>query len=303
MALVVAVAALTTMALGAGTAKGQAIGAEFDNAWLKAGGIPGNGLDICCDSTMAPDIIEFNGNISGGAPPNTQITVTPAGVIVPEFSGLIGGGLAYVEVNLTALENVTGTVGTADPANTTVVTNPSDYLATLLVDLTDPKDGADGDTCALGDPPGMDDGGAPGADDTPDLELAFNTTQPYPSPYAGDPFTFDGANLATDALDNGAMVATWASLPAAIHTAGPDGEGDDCALVNGLTSGRGGLWVASEVATPALNQAPAEGGGGGANPGDNRNEAAYKVCLKKAKKLKKSKRKKAIKKCKAKFGF
>ena len=244
VALIGAVAAIATMAFGTAQANAQAQ-VDFTDARLKVGGIAGNGLDIL----EPPDEIVLDATLGGmGA-----FTSTPAQFVVPQFDGVVGG-IAYIEVDFVATENITGTLNTTTPTATTVVTNPSDYLATMLVDLTDPNNmatqGMDGDTCELGD--------APGGADTPDVELSFNTTQAYPSPFNGDVFDFVGADLTTDALDNGAIVATWPDLPDAIHTAGPDGPGDDCALVNGLTSGRGALWIASELTTPALNSPPAD---------------------------------------------
>ena len=59
-------------------------------------------------------------------------------------------------------------------------------------------------------------------------------------------------NLATDALDDGAIVATWPTLPAAVHESGPG----DCGTVDALSGGRGGLWLANNIATPTLNSAP-----------------------------------------------
>ena len=310
MALAVAVAALATMAFGAGSAKADSFGADFDNAFLKIGGVSGNGLNICCETSNPPDIIELDGT----TPPSSSFTVPPGGVTVPQFSGVLAG-LAYVEVDLSTLDNINGTMNTTVPASTTVSTTNTQFLATMLVDLTDPEGdgpdndpdtlgdnttpGADGDTCVMGDPPGNDDGpvGGPAGvpDDTPNLELAFNTTQAYPSPFNGDPFTYMPLDLATDALDNGAIVATWPDLPDAIHTAGPDGAGDDCGLVSGLTAGRGALWLGSELATPALNTAPPDtGGGGGAT-------TPTKPKCKKGQKLKKVKGKfKCVKKKKKK---
>ena len=83
--------------------------------------------------------------------------------------------------------------------------------------------------------------------------MAFNTNQPFPAPYAGDPFTV-APGLAPDALDDGAISATWPTLPAATFVSGPS---DNCATVDTLTGGRGGLWIADGIATPVLNAAPA----------------------------------------------
>jgi hypothetical protein len=285
VALFGVVAALTTMAFGAGSAQAQ-LEADFTDARLKVGGIAGNGLDIL----EPPDEIVLQATPTS-APPVTTFMTTPGQFIVPQFDGVVGG-IAYIEVDFVPTENVTGTIDSTNPAAVTVVTNPSDYLATMLVDLTDPNGdmsvpGADGDTCELGD--------APGGADTPDVELAFNTTQAYPSPFNGDPFDIVGAELGTDALDNGAVVATWADLPDAIHTAGPDGPGDDCALVNGLTSGRGALWIASELTTPALNAEPAPPETP-ATPAPGPKKCKKGQKLKKGKCVKKKKKKKKKKK-------
>jgi hypothetical protein len=88
-ALFGAVAAFATMAFGASSA--QAIDAEFDNAFLKVGGISGNGLDICCDSNMAPDVIEFNNVTPTTAPPSVNFIMAPGDLVVPQFSGIVGG--------------------------------------------------------------------------------------------------------------------------------------------------------------------------------------------------------------------
>ncbi|MGZ5411702.1 MAG: hypothetical protein ACXWYV_04300, partial [Solirubrobacterales bacterium] len=84
-------------------------------------------------------------------------------------------------------------------------------------------------------------------------------------------------------------VATWPTLPPAVHTGGPG----DCGTVAALTGGRGGLWIADNIATPALNTAPPVDSG---TPPVT-NPPAKKKCkkgqkLKKGKCVKKKKKKK-----------
>ena len=50
---------------------------------------------------------------------------------------------------------------------------------------------------------------------------------------------------------NGAITDDWASLPPPTIVAGIT-----CALIQGLTSGPGGLWLSNGIATPTLVTAP-----------------------------------------------
>lgn len=258
-----AAAALATLCFGASQAQAVPFQAQLDNAFLKTGAFPNPGLDIL----DTPDQAVIQGDLTPGAP-STFVT-TPAQFQFPDFSGTVLGGAVGVEVSLDALGNINGTVDGTTGAVTTTSTN---FKSTLTLDFTpgnllDPKD-----ICEISPIP-----------------MAFNTTQPFPAPYAGDPFTVVLADLATDALDNGAISTTWATLPAATFISGPSGN---CATVDSLTGGRGGLWIADGIATPVLNTAPP----GTTNPPTNP-PTAPKKCkkgqkLKKGKCVKKKKKKK-----------
>lgn len=261
-----AAAALATLCFGASQAQAVPFEADLDNAFLKTGAFPNPGLDILAP----PDEAHIQGDLTLGAP-STFVT-TPAQFQFPDFSGTVLGGAVGVEVQLDALGNITGTV---DGTTGAVTTASANFKSTLLLDFTplntlDPRD-----TCEISPIP-----------------MAFNTTQPFPAPYAGDPFTLDLPNLATDALDNGAISTTWPTLPAATFISGPSGN---CATVDSLTGGRGGLWIADGIATPVLNTAPP---GPPTNPPTNP-PTAPKKC-KKGQKLKKGKCVKAKKKKKKK---
>jgi hypothetical protein len=234
--------AAVALTMGAGASAAQAVPfqAEFDNAFLKTGAFPNPGLDIL-GGTSVPPFAEFGGDLTIGAPSTFTVpaactnpgTPTANGFCFPDFSGTVLGGAVGVTVKLQALAPVTGTV---DGTTGAVTTNTSNYKATLILDFTplnlvDPVD-----ICEI----------------TP-IPMAFNTTQPFPAPYAGDPFTVVLADLATDALDNGAVSTTWASLPAANFISGPSGT---CATVDSLSGGRGGIWIADNIATPVINAAP-----------------------------------------------
>ncbi|MGZ5412705.1 MAG: hypothetical protein ACXWYV_09320 [Solirubrobacterales bacterium] len=278
LGLLTAVAAMGVSAVAASGANAQ-VQAQFDNAFLKTGAFPNPGLDILNPDPVGPPIVpnaQVNATITGAPGANgTPVTIpdsgTPAtdGFKFPPFSGTVLGGAVGVSVSLQQIENITGFVNTDTGA---VATNEADFEATLVLDFTPMDTGDPTDTCVISPIP-----------------MAFNTTQPFPSPYAGDPFTFVAADIATDALDDGAMVATWPTLPAANHTSGPG----DCGTVGALTGGRGGLWIADNIATPVLNAAPPVDSG----PPPVTNPPAKKKCkkgqkLKKGKCVKKKKKKK-----------
>ena len=226
--IVGAAAALATLCFGASQAQAVPFQAQLDNAYLKTGAFPNPGLDIL----DPPDQAVIQGDLTLGAP-STFVT-TPAQFQFPDFSGTVLGGAVGVEVSLDALQNITGTV---DGTTGAVSTAPANFKSTLILDFTpaghpaDPKD-----TCEISPIP-----------------MAFSTTQPFPAPYAGDPFDVVLADLATDALDNGAISTTWPTLPPATFLGGPSGN---CATVDSLTGGRGGLWIADNIAAPVLNTAP-----------------------------------------------
>ena len=221
LGLLIAVAAMFVSAVAAGSAQAVPFEADLDNAYLKTGASPD--LDII----YPPDEAHLTGDLTLGAP-NTFVT-TPAQFQFPDFRIFRGAIRPFVEVQLDALEVITGTL---DGTTGAVTTAESDFKLTLILDWTlggnpvVPKD-----TCEISPVP-----------------MAFNTTQPYPSPFAGDPFTVDLANLATDALDDGAIATTWATLPAA--TPVPPATDYECATVDSLFAGRGGLWIADNIATP-----------------------------------------------------
>ena len=172
--IVGAAAALATLCFGASQAQAVPFQAQLDNAYLKTGAFPNPGLDIL----DPPDQAVIQGDLTIGAP-STFVT-TPAQFQFPDFSGTVLGGAVGVEVSLDALQNITGTV---DGTTGAVSTAPANFKSTLILDFTpagppaDPKD-----TCEINP-----------------ISMAFNTTQPFPAPYAGDPFTVVLADLATDA--------------------------------------------------------------------------------------------------------
>ena len=70
----------------------------------------------------------------------------------------------------------------------------------------------------------------------------------------GDNSVFRGDVFAAGTFDpplNGAITDDWASLPPPTLVAG-----SSCALIQGLTSGPGGLWLSNGIATPTLVTAP-----------------------------------------------
>ncbi|MGZ8699373.1 MAG: hypothetical protein ACXWZV_05915 [Solirubrobacterales bacterium] len=265
------------MAVGVSSAQAVPFQAELDNAYLKTGAFPNPGLDILTPGAGPPVVppARIAGDVTIGAPSTFTVpagcTAGPpvAGFCFPDFSGLVLGGAVGVSVAVQSTEPVSGTI---DGATGAVTTSEADFRATLILDFTPTNTMDPTDTCVI-EP----------------IPMAFNTTQPFPSPYAGDPFTVVLADLATDALDDGAIATTWPTLPAANHTSGPG----DCGTVGALTGGRGGLWIADNIATPVLNAAPPVDSG----PPPVTNPPAKKKCkkgqkLKKGKCVKKKKKKK-----------
>ncbi len=234
-----------TMGVGAASAQAVPFQAEFDNAFLKTGAFPNPGLDIL-DGTTVPPYAEFGGDLTLGAPSTFAVPAactnpgvqgpppgSAEGFCFPDFSGTVLGGAVGVTVKLEALEPISGTVD----ATTGAVTHmESDFKATLILDFTPGNMMDPVDVCEI----------------TP-IPMSFNTAQPFPSPYNGDPFMADIPNLATSGLKDGAIATTWPTLPAATFISGPSGN---CGTVDSLAGGRGGLWLANNIASPALNAPP-----------------------------------------------
>ncbi len=162
--IVGAAAALATLCFGASQAQAVPFQAQLDNAYLKTGAFPNPGLDIL----DPPDQAVIQGDLTLGAPTSTFVT-TPAQFQFPDFSGTVLGGAVGVEVSLDALQNITGTV---DGTTGAVSTAPANFKSTLILDFTPANPADPKDTCEINP-----------------ISMAFNTTQPFPAPYAGDPFT------------------------------------------------------------------------------------------------------------------
>lgn len=206
--------------------------ATFDNAYLKTVAFPGSGQNVLdappeAAAEIAGDLNLASGAFTGGSLGSGWVTTS-----------FVEG--VKVQMTFEETEPITGSLGTATGR---LVTNPSPYLAIAVVDYN-PEVIGDEDTCVIGDEPG-------GPDD-PDLVLDFSTEADYPSPYKGDRFTVDVPNLATQALGDGAVVATWESMPAGIHTAGPG----DCTFIDAITQSPGALWMARGIAAPTLTAPP-----------------------------------------------
>jgi hypothetical protein len=127
-----------------------------------------------------------------------------------------------------------------------------------------------------------------GGDCNYDVDLAFSTAPG--SPFNGDPFTVNGTGPIS--ITNGALQTSW---PQHYFTADPS---PTCATINGLVDAAGGLAIANGIdltpAPPPSTTPP---------PATTNRAAQLKKCKKKARKIKDAaKRKKALKKCKKKFG-
>jgi hypothetical protein len=239
--------------------------------------------------------------IPAGNPPNAM---TPGFFFAPWNATTAGQNLTIDVVLDTTL------TGTYNFSTGALTTNPANFRAVITTQDADVDN----------DPMTMDPGPVyeceVGKDNDPDPDgagpeqfvagsglfpLTFSTEN-TPTPPAG---SFLGERFSPAFPPGvGAITALWSDTPQAVPTDLTPEAGENCSLVQGIQHGQGGLWLAkgkgvggfARQPTPT-NPAPP------ANPGDNRNEAAYKVCLKKAKKLKGKKKKNAIKKCKKKFGF
>jgi len=127
-----------------------------------------------------------------------------------------------------------------------------------------------------------------GGDCNYDVDLAFSTAAG--SPFNGDPFTVSGTDPIS--ISQGIIQTSW---PAGYFTPDPN---PNCGTINGLVGGAGGLEIANGfdlTPQPPPSTAP---------PATTTNRAALlKKCKKKARKIKDAaKRKKALKRCKKKFG-
>jgi len=230
--LVGAAAAIALSGPVARSASADPFLATFDNAYLKTVAFPDPGQDVLDAPPEAPAEISGELNLATGA-----FTGGSLGAGWVTTSTVAGVG---VQLTFEATEAITGAL---DTATGSLTTNPAAYLATAVVDYN-PEIEGDEDTCVIGDEPGLP--------DTPDLTLVFSTEADYPSPYKGDRFTLDIPNLATEALNGGALVAAWESMPAGIRTAGPG----NCSFIDALAGSPGALWMANGIATPTLTSAP-----------------------------------------------
>jgi hypothetical protein len=126
-----------------------------------------------------------------------------------------------------------------------------------------------------------------GRDCNYDINLTFDTNPA--SPFNGDPFTVSGPDPIT--ITSGVLETHW---PAGSFGTGGPGCGTVDGLING---GAGGLAIAH-----GFDLTPAQPSGTAPTPPAS-TSAQLKRCKKKAKKIKnRVKRKKALKKCKKKFG-
>lgn len=224
-------AALLILAVGASPAQAVPFLTSFDNAYLTTGALPPPGADVLDVPPSKAAEVEGDLNTATGAFVGGGFD---SELVTSQFGGV------KVTIDFDSTEPITGTV---DPATGRLVSNPSAYRAKMIADPTPLP--ADETTCVIGDEPG-------GAD-TPDLIFAFSTEADYPtSPYKGDRFAVDLPNLATHALNEGAAVATWQSLPAPIYESGPG----DCTFAETLMQGSGALWMADDLVSPTLAIAP-----------------------------------------------
>jgi hypothetical protein len=143
-------------------------------------------------------------------------TTTPAQVDFPQFEGETSGVALTVDVN--PLENLNGNLAT----NGVLSFTETDFES--IIELGPPVSS----TCRI----------AP-------IPLSLTTADN--SVFKGDVFDA-GTN---DPPLNGAITDDWATLPPPTLQAG-----SSCALIQGLTSGPGGLWLSNGIATPTLVTQP-----------------------------------------------
>lgn len=204
---------------------------SFDNAYLTTDALPPPGADVLDAPPSSAAEIEGDLNLATGAFTGGGLN---SELVTSQF------GEAKITIDFDSTEPITGTI---DAATGQVISNPSAYRAKMILDPTPAP--LDETTCMIGD--------EPGGEDTPDLVLAFSTEAGYPSsPYDGDRFSSDVPNLATHALNDGAVVATWPSVPAPIYESGPG----DCEFAETLTQGSGALWMADGLTGPTLATPP-----------------------------------------------
>ena len=255
--LIVAVAALSVMAFGASAAKADPFTTEIDDAALKIPGFP------AFDILDPPDQATFTG---GDQNTTTGVYDVPAANFVfPEFSTGPPSFPIELSVDLDATDDIDGTI---TPGTGQLDTVMSTYTATVSL--------AGGPDCVY------------------TIDLAFSTEPDAAHPIAGNRFVFNAGALAAGppaVWANGVMSEGWATIPPA-----PDpvpGGSNECAALNGLVGGPGGLALGNgvDITPPA--------------PPTTTPPPATQPPTKKAKKCKKKKKKKgkstsAAAKCKKK---
>jgi hypothetical protein len=230
--LIVAVAALSVMVFGASNARAAAFTTEIDDAALK---IPGFAafdiLDPPAQATLAGDVTTATG----------AFNVPAAGFEFPLFSTGPPTFPIALTVDLNATEPI---VGTIVPGTGVLTTVASDYEARVSL--------AAGPDCVFE------------LKDSTGTPLAFSTEPDPNHPIAGDRFVFNSAPgdlLAGPpaVFANGVMSEGWASIPPAADPV--LGGSNECAALNGLVAGPGGLAMGNgvdiTVPAPATTPTPA----------------------------------------------
>ena len=137
-----------------------------------------------------------------------------------------------VPITLKAPDGITGTISSAGD----VRINGRMQVQVLVGLASNPL----GQYCAL-DLPGREPGGF--GSGTPTANGAFNLTSSYMLPtsvgYSGTPYT-------TGLEGNGALAGTWNVTADSVSVGGAN-----CATVNSVSKGLGGIWLSSNIATPA----------------------------------------------------
>ncbi len=216
--LIVAVAALSVMAFGAANARADAFTTEIDDAALKIPGFP------AFDILSPPDVSTMTGDVTVAT---GDFTVPAAGFVFPEFETGPPAFPIALTVLLTADEPI---VGNISPTTGLLTTTASDYEATVSL--------AGGPDCVFN----LKDSS------TPPTPLAFSTEPDAAHPIAGDRFEFNETELAAGgiaAFANGVMSEGWASIPPADDPV--PGGSNECAALNGLVAGPGGLALGNGV--------------------------------------------------------
>jgi hypothetical protein len=161
------------------------------------------------------DPATLSGTITGDGDSSAGFEVPSEGFVFPESAGTVSG--FPVAIGLTANQPITGDFDALSGA----MSNLADLTARVTI-------GAPlNQVCDL----------APG-------ELTLSTSET--TPYLGVPF--DGLG------GDGAVVASWATLPPAT----PVGGGD-CALLDSLVQGPGGIWLSHGIEAPGTGPGPGPG--------------------------------------------